>query len=809
MTPPILSNRPSHSPSPIMLGNTASELVEQFGASAFEAVHHSDLDGLIYFGGDGTIEYVNRAAMHIFGLNEEIVGRNIFELHEEGFDDIPVELIFPSDHFDRARNTYEEGVPSRSEMIVIQGDEQREIEVMWGPVRREGDIVGVVGSYRDVSSRPDIHDQLAFELSKIEKERRFFASLLDELEEGVFVFDEHMEIQLANTTALQLLDVAPPIEGLKVVECLDNSALSDPECAIEQLRRSLELETSIAELHRLEAPTDRMRRLEFRASPVGLGESRYVCTISDTTRRLEVSEIKLLGQIARSTTQVLEIEELRERIVDLVTRQLDIDFAVLTTHNGEAICPVAWRGLLIEKDMCIEPSRRPPLREALESGSPRRDDAWAWENGENDDLEQRGEQLIVPMLHEGEVLGTLHLGYIETPGDSSPSSSGHMPDIALAETLGNHVSAALRHVEVFERHHSDREWLEALLEALPLGVFIYDRRGDILSVNSAAIRITGYSDWSNFNTDSPPYRVLDAEDETPLARAEWPFFEAARRETYCEGDALLDFGTHRRDVAIQAAPLGDENGLSGMFVGIVDDRTERRRHDRRKDEFLSIASHELRSPLTPLTGVLQLARRQRERGDDVDLSLLVRAERQVSQLTRLIDGLLDLTRIETGRIEIERKRLELGAFVERAARPWEHHPQDIDLDIEGPEEPIDIAIDPDRIKQVITNLIDNAVKYSKTSSAVRIDVTARSDRAVIGIEDDGIGMDEETAARVFDRFFHGRDDEHDLRSMGLGLYICRQIVEQHDGSIHIETAEGEGTRIDIALPRNIDSPSHA
>ncbi|MFB6373309.1 MAG: sensor histidine kinase, partial [Bradymonadaceae bacterium] len=216
----------------------------------------------------------------------------------------------------------------------------------------------------------------------------------------------------------------------------------------------------------------------------------------------------------------------------------------------------------------------------------------------------------------------------------------------------------------------------------------------------------------------------------------------------------------------------------------------------------SIASHELRSPMTPLTGVLQLARRQRERGEEVDLSLLTRAERQVSRLTRLIDGLLDLTRIETGRIDLDFQRVEFTEFVENRIQPWKLNPKDVDLEVAVPDQPIEAIIDPDRIYQVITNVVDNAIKYSKADEVIRIEVDDRGETVLLGIEDDGVGMDEETVSHIFDRFFHGHHAGGGPRSMGLGLYICRQIVEQHDGEITVDSQKGVGTRVEIELPKS-------
>jgi signal transduction histidine kinase len=274
----------------------------------------------------------------------------------------------------------------------------------------------------------------------------------------------------------------------------------------------------------------------------------------------------------------------------------------------------------------------------------------------------------------------------------------------------------------------------------------------------------------------------------------------------CQAEVLFDFGEEQRDIILRATPVKFE-AEDPIYLGQLKDVTERRRLDRRKDEFLSIASHELRSPLTPLTGVLQLARRQLERGEEVDVSLLTRAERQIARLTRLIDGLLDLTRIETDRINLSVEPIDFGRFIEEQIRPWRLNPKDVELEVETPEDLLEVEVDPDRINQVLTNVVDNAIKYSKPTGVIRIELADGGERVCLAIEDEGVGMDEETVDRIFDRFFHGPTSQGGTTSMGLGLYICRQIVEQHNGDITVESTKGVGTRIEIELPKSHGSPS--
>ena len=785
-----------------MLGDTPSELIEQYGSDTFKAVHDSDQDGLIYFNEDGTIEYVNRAAMRLFCMSsEDIIGTNILELRENGYDELPVELIHPSDHLRKARETYFEGEPNRSEMVIIDGDKQREIEVIWGPVERDGEVIGVVGSYRDITPRPDIHDQFALEESSLEEQRRFLASVIDVIEGGIIVFDMDASVVLVNPAAIDMLDLDIPPEGLELGALLDTIALHEPGQFADQLRQTASSESSTSGMHLVERADGSARRIDVRMIRGGPARNHVICMLSDDSKLIEVEQMELLSRVSEVRREPGGLDDMCDQIVELIAQTVEVDFVVLAREDEVKLRPLAWRGVLIDREMRLDLDEHPEVQTILESGRAKRLDDWSWrpEAGEGN-----VSQLVIPLVSDAERLGTLHLGALISRGESPFNSVLHTLDSAFTDALANTVSTAIENTELRERRATRQDRLESLLATIPTGVVLYDRRGNVLLANEAISQITGVDDWRNLNTDSRPYRLLDAERE-PLPRSEWPIYKAVEDDTRHSIEAILDFGHSERDVSLVAAPLDENQSPAETFVGLIRDITEQRKIDRRKDEFLSIASHELRSPLTPLTGTLQLARRQIERGEEVDVSLLTRAERQVARLTRLIDGLLDLTRIETGRIHLETRAVDFRDFVEKRVKPWNLNPKDIDLQLSLPEESVPIEVDPERINQVITNVVDNAIKYSKSGEVIRIEVIDRGDDVVMGVEDDGVGMDEETVDHIFERFFHGRNVDGNRRSMGLGLYICRQIVEQHGGTIDVESTRGEGTRVEFALPKNLEN----
>ena len=222
-----------------------------------------------------------------------------------------------------------------------------------------------------------------------------------------------------------------------------------------------------------------------------------------------------------------------------------------------------------------------------------------------------------------------------------------------------------------------------------------------------------------------------------------------------------------------------------------------------REEFLSVAAHELRTPVAGLLGHTQLARRRIEREDPVDVSWLgarlETIERQVRRLGNLVDQLLDLATLQRGKLSFDLHESELsiivGAVVEqfRAAHP------SVCLMVKVGE-PVLVRVDVLRIEQVLTNLIDNALKFGGDTKPIEVEVLCGRNAAVVSVQDRGPGIPPAERQRVFERFRQAHMQRH-YGGMGLGLYISREIVELHGGTIAAEEPEGGGTRFVVRLPR--------
>ena len=227
-----------------------------------------------------------------------------------------------------------------------------------------------------------------------------------------------------------------------------------------------------------------------------------------------------------------------------------------------------------------------------------------------------------------------------------------------------------------------------------------------------------------------------------------------------------------------------------------------------KDKFLSIVSHELKTPLTSLKGMTQLFRRQVERADAAQIVSMGLAdmERSIRRMEVLVNDLLDSSLIETNMFVLHRKRCDLVELCRHLIDEYTagYGPA---LTFEVPGEPIEVEIDADRISQVILNLLSNARKYSPKGSPITITLQQAGYEATASVRDMGVGIPPETLPNIFEQFYRVpgvevQDGPH--TGLGLGLYISRKIVERHGGHIDVQSVPGQGSTFSIELPMFVD-----
>jgi PAS domain S-box-containing protein len=276
-------------------------------------------------------------------------------------------------------------------------------------------------------------------------------------------------------------------------------------------------------------------------------------------------------------------------------------------------------------------------------------------------------------------------------------------------------------------------------------------------------------------------------------------------------------GAEWRWVEVVGRFLFDEGSAPTHLVGVINDVTERRElentlrrmaadlsdADHRKDEFLATLAHELRNPLAPIRNGIELLKRQAE-GHAPTQSVVGVMERQMGHLVRLVDDLIDVSRITRNKLELRRQTVELGPIVNAAVevcRPLQDGKQH-ELEVVLPPMPIHVDADPTRLVQVLANRLNNACRYTDRGGHIRVVLERQGQEAVLTVQDDGNGIPKEMLPRVFDMFTQlDRSMERTQGGLGIGLSMVKRLVELHEGKVSIHSAgEGEGTCVEVRLP---------
>lgn len=238
----------------------------------------------------------------------------------------------------------------------------------------------------------------------------------------------------------------------------------------------------------------------------------------------------------------------------------------------------------------------------------------------------------------------------------------------------------------------------------------------------------------------------------------------------------------------------------GAVVAHID-ITERKKLEQQKDLFIGMASHELQTPLTVLKALIQLEKKRRQaQGPQETEDFLTRMELQVNRLTKFVSELLDVARIQAGGFSYSKEHIDLDTLIREVAEAARQNQPDYSLIVHGKTEAT-IPGDRDKLVQVFTNLLNNAIKYSPDAHRVDIYLERAQEKALVKIRDYGIGIPKEYQSQIFEPFSRVEASKHPFISgLGMGLYIVREILAYHRGNISLESTEGKGTTFTVALP---------
>jgi PAS domain S-box-containing protein len=369
-------------------------------------------------------------------------------------------------------------------------------------------------------------------------------------------------------------------------------------------------------------------------------------------------------------------------------------------------------------------------------------------------------------------------------------------------------------LEVDERRRYEEELrahertLSTLIEVLPVGLWVCDARGQIVSANTAAQRLWGGVRYVGI-ADYGLYRSWWVDSGKPIAAGEWALERAVRDGETSSGELIRieAFDGNVRTILNSATPLRDGDGAIVGAVLVQEDVSPLRDAEellRRtlmaQREIQRIVSHDLRGPLSGI--LLTVAATLRTAGASLHPATtdsLHVIERSGKRMRRLLDDLLDAARIEDGALVIERKAELLRPWLEEAVELAQPLAAGRTIRLEAPATLPQVDADQHRVLQVLDNLLANAIKFTDESGRLVVRAVPLDDGFVeISVTDDGRGISEAHLPRVFERFWQG--DRRDCRGFGLGLAICKSIVEAHGGRIVVTSAPGLGSTFRFTLP---------
>jgi PAS domain S-box-containing protein len=418
-----------------------------------------------------------------------------------------------------------------------------------------------------------------------------------------------------------------------------------------------------------------------------------------------------------------------------------------------------------------------------------------------------------PLLADGHVVGVMAMFARHRLENDTLEALGSVAD-AMAQGI------ARKYAE--ERLRQSEERFRLLLDSTGEAIYGLDLEGRCTFANRTCARLLGYPDASALIGLQMHDTIHHShEDGRPYPRSECLVYEATAREGIHDDEEWLWRANGTGFPAeIWSYPIWRGEERLGAVVTFVD-ITRRREAEaerarllretqeavRARDEFLAIASHELRTPLTPLRLALQSAQRLLQGGQPASAELLSRlavTDRQVVRLTRLVESMLDLSRLSRGTLQLDTAPCDLAVLVcevlERSREVLAQAECTLDARVEGP---LPVLGDRLRLEQVLENLLSNAMKYG-ANCPVHVRCRAEQGRALLSVEDEGIGISPEDQQRIFGRFERAASVRH-YGGFGLGLYILREIVEAHGGNASVESQPGQGACFTVTLPL-LDAP---
>jgi len=343
-------------------------------------------------------------------------------------------------------------------------------------------------------------------------------------------------------------------------------------------------------------------------------------------------------------------------------------------------------------------------------------------------------------------------------------------------------------------------FLTSIIQTVREGLLVLDRDFKVLSANSHFIRT-----FKVTSEDTIGKELYE------LGNNQWniPQLRELLVKILPTNNPVVDFEVEhdfphigKKLMLLNAYRIELEGQYKDQILLAIEDITDRKEIERRKDDFLSIASHELKTPLTTIKGYMQVLQRNIPDNASEKFSITMgKVAQYIDRLNSLIAELLDVSRIQTGNIELHEAPIDFDKMVAEAVEGIQTSAPNHRIILSGSTN-VSILADESHIIQVLNNLISNAIKYGPDSSVVEVHISNVSEYVKVSVKDSGVGMTSEDTKRVFERFYRGNDVQKRFPGMGIGLYVCDQIIKNHKGTLWVDSEKGKGSTFSFTLPKN-------
>lgn len=507
-----------------------------------------------------------------------------------------------------------------------------------------------------------------------------------------------------------------------------------------------------------------------------------------------------LLEIVRALSQELDMDKLLGRILRIAVEMLAGQAGIIALRAEQG----GWR-------VAVSHGMPPPFLKVIESFLAKVPDHEDPERFEIPEINRLLNELTyaaslglltgvgLPLIARKKVVGMLFIfrGY---------AGSFSSNDYTVLSSFANQAAIAVQNAQLYSQVNQEKVRLSALLDSLADGILILDWHNQVERCNPAFTRIVGLTDEMIVGKQHEQViQWAQPPQGSTLEQAEtggWPLSPHAH--LYVEGDLKRHDDQPPLPIGITYVPLLSAEGGLINIIATVRDITRYRQAEELKSTFMSVISHELKTPVALIKGYVSTLRREDATWDaEIVQDSLAVIEEESDRLAGLIENLLDASRLQAGGMALKRSDVQLSEMAGRMAKRMQTQTTNHQIHVDFPANFPVILADEIRLEQVFTNLIGNAIKYTP-GGEILISGQARGSEVIVCVRDEGPGIAPEDIPHIFDRFYRAPDMARQTKGAGLGLFLTKAIIEAHNGHIWVDTAPGQGVRFYFSLPIQSD-----